>query len=206
MPNANGGFATTNAFASYCDSFSAGLTQANEYTATAEGQMAFNICGACQGKVDGGGGYTVIGYTDGYGNPLYHYDCGELASVNPLYRKVQRSITAYGCSGTTVSYYDCEYIKSSGSSEYCDNDYYWDSGHNCVECPRPAQNWTWYEEEGDNKTYLWDETLGGHACGYGTIESDSEGITSCVIAQGKNCTYCDNIGCFKLSQDCHYSE
>jgi len=184
-------------YAASCSSFTPSLLQTNEYTASTAGQTALNICDAC------GKGISVIGYTDSAGNHLYQYDCGSMASTKPTFRIVTKTKTAPGCSGATITYHDCEYIPSSGSGYQCDNDYYWNSDGECVECPIPTEAWG-FIEDGD-KHYFKGQSLGGHACGYGTRESDSVGVVSCIIAKSDECVYCDDTGCFELTDDCPYS-
>ncbi len=96
---------------------------------------------------------------------------------------------------------------SDRTVKYCDNDNYWDTNGNCVSCPEPTGELVYIDEYGDKISIAGGKSDGD--CGYGTMESNSVGIESCLITKGANdgpdCVYCDDTGCFVLTDDCHYS-
>lgn len=102
--------------------------------------------------------------------------------------------------------------------ENCDNDYYW-NGSTCTLCPRPTGTWTntCNAERIDDDMTCNDFTYGlsqagGNICGYGNEWGETD-LTSCHIYSydgdddsdaGKQCKYCDETGCFVLTQPCYY--
>lgn len=206
LPNPIGGLvsvfgAKSGMAAEYCVYTNSGSGAAlNEYTSTPEGDAAVDICDAC------GIGMGVIVYYDGNGNRRFHYDCVTLRGEEQTlyYKTVKKTFEIPGCS-TTFTYTDCV-KKPQQNLDYCDNDFYWDDDHNCAACPLPSLDITYYEENRPNDKWILAQSgLGGATCGYGTRESDSEGVESCVIAADSDCYYCDTTGCFQLTKDCPYT-
>ena len=184
--------------AQYCYSYDIGSGYHwDTYFSSPAGLAAVNLCGACDLSA------SLMGYTDGNGNIGYQYSCtGFIGGETLYYKTVEKTVEIPGCSAT-MTYTDCV-LKPQSNTDYCDNDYYWDDNHNCAACPRPSMDLTYYEDDVFQGLLIHDSLGGGDACGYGTRDSDSEGIESCVIGADPYCTYCDTSGCFQLTQDCPY--
>ena len=99
--------------------------------------------------------------------------------------------------------------------EDCDNDYYW-NGSYCTLCPEPTGTWTsacnaGLVEDGDTcDNFIYGiSQAGGSVCGFGNNNGENS-LTSCRVYshdqddERAQCKYCDESGCFVLTQPCYY--